>query len=57
MSLAQRRNMVDQEHSSLSMTSHCALLGVSWSILNYRSRGISEQDLALMQAMECKRRC
>ncbi len=52
MSLAQRRKMVDREHPSLSMTRQCALLGVSRSGLYYRSRGTSEENLALMQAMD-----
>ena len=52
MSLAQRRKMADREHSSLSMTRQCALLGVSRSGMYYRSRGTSEEDLALMQAMD-----
>ena len=52
MSLAQRRKMVDREHPSLSMTRKCALLGVSRSGLYYRSMGTSEEDLALMQAMD-----
>ena len=52
MSLAQRRKMVDREHPSLSMTRQCALLGVSRSGLYYRSMGTSEEDLALMQAMD-----
>ena len=52
MSLAQRRKMVDRERPSLSMTRQCALLGVSRSGLYYRSRGTSEEDLALMQAMD-----
>ena len=52
MSLAQRRKMVDREHPSLSMTRQCALLGVSRSGLYCRSRGTSEEDLALMQAMD-----
>ena len=52
MSFAQRRKMVDREHPSLSMTRQCALLGVSRSGLYYRSRGTSEEDLALMQAMD-----
>ena len=52
MSLAQRRKMVDREHSSLSMTRQCALLGVSRSGLYYRTRGTSEEDLVLMQAMD-----
>ena len=52
MSLAQRRKMVHWEHPSLSMTRQCALLGVSRSGLYYRSRGTSEEDLALMEAMD-----
>ena len=52
MSLAQRRKMVDREHPSLSMARQCVLLGVSRSGLYYRSRGISREDLALMQAMD-----
>ncbi len=52
MSLAQRRKMVNREHPSLSMTLQCALLGVSRSGLYYRSRGVSSDDLALMQAMD-----
>ena len=52
MSPAQRRKMADREHSSLSMTRQCALLGVSRSGMYYRSRGTSEEDLALMQAMD-----
>ena len=52
MSLAQRRKMVDRERPSLSMARQCVLLGVSRSGLYYRSRGTSEEDLALMQAMD-----
>ena len=52
MSLAQRRKMVDRENPSLSMTRQCVLLGVSRSGLYYRSWGTSEEDLALMQAMD-----
>ena len=52
MSLAQRRKMVNREHPSLSMTRQCALLGVSRPGLYYRSRGVSSDDLALMQAMD-----
>ena len=52
MSLAQRRKMVDREHSSLSMARQCVLLGVSRSSLYYRPREASVEDLALMQAMD-----
>ena len=52
MSLAMRWKMVEREHSSLSMTRQCALLGVSRSGLYYRPRIISGDDLFLMQAMD-----
>ena len=48
MSRAQRREMVDREHSSLSIVRQCALLGVSRSSLYYRPRAASEEDLSLM---------
>ena len=51
MSLGRRRKMVDRERPSLSMARQCVLLGVSRSGLD-RSRGTSEEDLALMQAMD-----
>ena len=38
MSLAQRREMVDREHPSLSIACQCALLRVSRSGLYYRPR-------------------
>ena len=44
--------MVDREQPSLSMARQCVLLGVSRSGLYYRSKGPSEEDLALMQAMD-----
>ena len=52
MSLARRRQLVDREHQSLSITRQCALLGVSRSGLYYRPKGVSREDLALMQAMD-----
>ena len=52
MSPSRRRKMVDREHLSLWTARQCALLGVSRSGLYYRSRGTSEEDLALMQAMD-----
>ena len=52
MSLARRRKMVNREHPSLSMARQYVLLGVSRSGLYYRSKGPSEEDLALMQAMD-----
>ena len=52
MSLAQRREMVNREHPSLSIARQCILLGVSRSGLYYRSSGTSENDLALMRAID-----
>ena len=52
MSLAKRRKMVDREHQSLSIVRQCTLLEVSRSGLCYRPRGISEEDLSLMHALD-----
>ena len=48
MSPAKRRQMVDREHSSLSLVRQCALLGISRSSVYYRSRAASQEDLSLM---------
>ena len=52
MSRARRREMVDREHPSLSIARQCTLREVSRSGRYYRPRGTSEEDLALMQAMD-----
>ena len=52
MSLAQRRRMVDREHSLLSIARQCALLGVARSSLYSRPREASGENLALMQALD-----
>ena len=52
MSLAQRHQLVDRDHRSLSIARQCALLGVSRSSLYYRPKGGSDNDLSLMQAMD-----
>ena len=48
MSPAQRRQMVDREHPSLSLVRQCALLRVSRSSIYYRPRAASAEDLSLM---------
>ena len=48
MSPAQRRQMVDREHPSLSLVRQCALLGVNRSSIYYRPRAASAEDLSLM---------
>ena len=48
MSRARRREMVDQEHPSLSLVRQCALLGISRSSLYCRPRAASAEDLSLM---------
>ena len=52
MSLAQRRQLVDRDHRSLSIARQCALLEVSRSSLYYRPKGASDDDLSLMQTMD-----
>ena len=48
MSPAQRREMVDREHPSLSIVRQCALLGMSRSSIYYRPRAALQEDLSLM---------
>ena len=52
MTPAQRRELVDRQHGSLSMVRQRALLGVSRSSLYYRPRETSQQDLSLMREMD-----
>ena len=52
MTPAQRRELVDRQHGSLSIVRQCALLGVSRSSLYYRPRETSQQDLSLMREMD-----
>ena len=52
MSLVQRRQMVNREHSSLSIARQCALLGVSRSSMYHRPQAASDDDLSLTQAMD-----
>ena len=47
MSPAQRRELVDRQHRSLSIVRQCALLGVSRSSLYYRPKEAPQQDLSL----------
>ena len=48
MSPAQRREMVDRAHPSLSLVRQCALLEVSCSSIYYRPKAASAEDLSLM---------
>ncbi len=52
MSLAQRRQLVDRDHRSLSIARQCALLGAGRSSLYYRPKGASDDELSLMQAID-----
>ena len=53
MTPAQRRELVDRQHRSLSMVRQCALLGVSRSSLYYRPKETSQQALlSLMREMD-----
>ena len=52
MTPAQRRELTDRQHRSLSIVRQCALLGVSRSSLYYRPKETSRQDLSLMREMD-----
>ena len=52
MSPAERRELVDRQHRSLSIARQCQLMGVSRSSLYYRPKGTPPGDLSLMQAMD-----
>ena len=52
MSRGRRREMVDREHSVLSMVRQCALLDISRSSVYYRRKGTSPEDLTVMKAMD-----
>ena len=52
MSLARRRQLADREHPSFPVARQCVLLGVSRSGLYHRPKGVSIEDLALMQAVD-----
>ena len=52
MTPAQRRELVDRRHRSLSVVRQCQLLGVSRSSLYYRAKGTSQQDLSLMRELD-----
>ena len=52
MTPAQRRELVDRQHRSLSMVRQCALLSVSRSSLYYRPMETSQQDLFLMRELD-----
>ena len=44
--------MVDRQHPSLSVVRQCSLVGISRSGLYYQPKGISEEDLALMELID-----
>ena len=52
MSPAERRELVDRQHRSLSIVRQCQLMGVSRSSLYYRPKETSRQDLSLMREMD-----
>ena len=52
MTPAQRRELTDRQHRSLSIVRQCQLMGVSRSSLYYRPKGTPLGDLSLMQAMD-----
>lgn len=52
MSIDWRRERVDRDHPTLSLSQQCRLLGISRGSLYYRPQGPSEQDLALMRLID-----
>ena len=52
MSRERRREMVDRRHPDLSTVRQCALLNISRSSLNYRRKGTSPEDLAMMKQID-----
>ena len=52
MTPAQRRELVDRQHGSLSIVRQCALMGVSRSSLYHRPKETSQQALTLMREMD-----
>ena len=52
MTPAQRRELADRRHGSLSIVRQCALLGVSRSSLYHRPKETSQQDLFLMRELD-----
>ena len=52
MSPAERRELVDRQHRSLSIARQCQLMGVSRSSLYYRPKETSRQDLSLMRELD-----
>ena len=52
MTPAQRRELVDRRHGSLSIVRQCALLGVSRSSLYHRPKETSQQARSLMRELD-----
>ena len=52
LSRARRRSLVQRGHARASLSLQCRLLGLSRSSLYYRSRGPSEEELALMRRLD-----
>jgi len=52
MSLSKRREMVDPDHKSLSKSAQCMLLSLPRSSYYYQPKGISSQDLRIMELMD-----
>lgn len=50
--MSERRKMIDQQHSSLSISRQCDLLNLHRSGLYYRPVGESEENLHLMRLMD-----
>src|SRR5690625_6398570 len=52
MPLEQRKKMIDSGDKQVSITRQCQLLGMHRSAYYYKSKGISEADLRIMERMD-----
>src|SRR5690625_6440612 len=52
MPLEQRKKMIDSGDKQVSITRQCQLLGMHRSAYYYKSKGISEADLRIMDRMD-----
>src|SRR5690625_5236971 len=52
MPLSKRKQMVDPDHKSLTKSAQCRLLSLTRSSYYYQPKGISSQDLRIMELMD-----
>jgi len=50
--VSERKELVEPNHPILSKRAQCALLGISRTSIYYRPKGLLEEDLMLMKAID-----